>query len=63
MFDVSNMRKLKGPEANNWELYMDSNGSIWYVATPEAAADGCKSGYWGDAKHYRRVFGVDVQFC
>ena len=51
------MQLIEGSRTSNWDLYQDAKGWIWYVATPEAEKDGCKSGYWGNAKHYLRMFG------
>jgi hypothetical protein len=59
MIDTTNMTLLKH-DGSNWDLYIDDAGWIWYVATPEAAAAGCKSGYWGNAKHFYKMFGEKI---
>lgn len=50
------LKLIEGSRAGNWDLYIDQKGWIWYVAFK----NGAKSGYWGDKKHYLRMYGKAV---
>ena len=43
--------------SGNWDLYIDSDGIIW----SKALAAGCKDSYWGNARHYKKIFGEELK--
>ena len=55
---TTNNMKLLEADSSNWNLYLDDRGWIWYIAKE---GSGCKSGYWGNARHYKRMYGKDIQ--
>jgi hypothetical protein len=53
---TDNMQLLE-TEQGNWDLYIDANNWIWYIAKE---GSGAKSGYWGNIKHYKGVYGKAI---
>lgn len=43
----------------NWDIYADASGCCAFIPTPQAALDGCKAGYFGDADYVRVTLGVN----
>jgi len=66
-YDAKNKKWLQGNEAikrmkcirsgnSNWDLYLDEEGWIYYVA----AVPDCSSGFWGTVEYFQKRYGHDI---
>ncbi|HHX60324.1 MAG TPA: hypothetical protein GX707_06255 [Epulopiscium sp.] len=50
---IKEMKQIEDSGGNNWDLYQDVKGIIYYIAV----VSGCNSGQWGDERHYMKIYG------